>query len=326
MRVVLVATHQISMDYKIPLYRCLGILALASALREESIDCDVLDLSKFHNLSTSDLETVMTEIIDMILDAKPDIFGLSTMSNNLPLALEIAKRLKEQNSDLIVIFGGPGVSFLAQETMESFPFIDAVVRGEADRVFPKYIKDLTEGDASSVPGLVHRVSSDIVDHGWPKPIDDLDELPIPLYSSCSKQENEESTIYLEVGRGCPFNCTFCSTSQYFKRKYRMKSPQRVIKEISLVQNILDAKTIAFSHDLFTLNKDYVIALCQSLKEHQPPIKWGCSSRLDTLDTELLKHMSEAGCYGIFLGIEVGTPAMQERINQKLDLSRLLEVV
>ncbi len=328
MKVTLIAIHQLSMETKIPLFRCLGILALSSALGLKSIDVEVLDLSNLNVGENQDYNDALDKMTDAIISTNPKIVGLSTMSNNIVVALEICRRIKELQPDVVTILGGPGASFSAREILKSFKQIDIIIRGEADVSFPKLIVQIQSNESiSQIKGVVCREGNQIRDNGWSDPIDDLDSLPIPDYRICSEDVDFEESVSIEMGRGCPFACTFCSTSSYFKRKFRVKSVDRILSEIKLVKEKFgDKRRIKMNHDLLTFNRKYIISLCDALPELGTPIKWGCSARLDSLDNEILSRMKEAGCDRIYLGIETVTERMQEIINKRLDLTKLDETV
>lgn len=316
------------METKIPLFRCMGVLALSSALSSKSIEVEVLDLSNLNVGNISDYDESLDKVTDAIVSTSPEILGLSTMSNNIIVALEICRRIKVGHPNIVTVLGGPGASFSAKEILESFEQVDIIIRGEADISFPELIVQMqSNGSITSIKGVVFREGNQILDNGWSDPIDDLDSLPIPNYEICSENVDVEEAVSIEMGRGCPFACIFCSTSSYFKRKFRMKSVDRVLSEIKLVQEKFgEARRIKMNHDLLTFNKKYIISLCDGFSKLDTPISWGCSARLDTLDEEILNRMKEFGCDRIYLGIEAVTERMQEIINKRLDLTKLDEIV
>ncbi len=324
MKVTLIAVHQLSMETEFPLFRCLGVLALSSALNLRSIDVEVLDLSDLNVGDISELDEALDKVSDAIVFTDPEIIGLSTMSNNIVVALEICRRIKKAHPNIITILGGPGASFGAKEILESFKQVDIIVRGEADNSFPELVEQLQRnGSIGPVKGVVYREGDRINDNGWSEPIEDLDSLPIPDYASYDQDLDVDEAVTIEVGRGCPFACTFCSTSSYFKRKFRMKSVDRVLSELKVVQEKFGYKRrIKMNHDLLTFNRKYILSLCDALSNLDAPLKWGCSARLDTLDEEILGRMSGAGCDRIYLGIETVSERMQKIINKRLDLSNL----
>lgn len=314
------------MDTKVPLFRCLGVLALSSALNLKSIEVEVLDLSDQNVGDISESDEALDIVIDAIVSTDPEIIGLSTMSNNIVIALEICRRIKKSHPNIITILGGPGASFSAKEILESFRQVDIIIRGEADISFPELVEQIQRNTSiGPVKGVVYREGDHIHDNGWSDPIDDLDSLPIPNYDIYTQNVDVDEAVTIEVGRGCPFACTFCSTSSYFKRKFRMKSVDRVLSELKIVQEIFGYKRrIKMNHDLLTFNRKYIISLCDALSKLDAPLKWGCSARLDTLDEEILGLMRRAGCDRIYLGIETVTERMQKIINKRLDLSNLDE--
>lgn len=327
LKITLIATHQLSMESEVPLFRCLGILALSAALKRKDIDVDVLDLSRFNIGVASDYDSIIENVSSAISSSVPEILGFSTMSNNIVVALEICRRVKEKHPEIITILGGPGASFSAGGIMASFDQVDFIIRGEADSIFPELIEQMQKNrPMTSINGVVYRDGEKIVDSGWPEPITDLDSLPIPDYEICSEDDALDEPVTVEVGRGCPFACTFCSTSSFFKRKFRVKSVNRIVEEIALVQQRFGNRRIKMNHDLLTFNRDYIISLCDALSKLDPSIEWGCSARLDTLDDEILSTLKRGGCDTIYLGIEVMTSRMQQEINKRLDLSRLDDIL
>jgi len=189
LKIKLGANHQVTFSDGVPLHHCLGVLQLASALRlrnKENTYVEILDFSEFHHLYNHDFNETMERVIEKILTFIPDILGLSTMSNNLPVAIEICERIKQRHPGIITILGGQGASFCAFEIIEAFPFIDAVIRGEADKAFPDYIEALNAGIKNpGIKGLVYRDGNSIIDSGWPDPIQNLDDLPTRLMISAA---------------------------------------------------------------------------------------------------------------------------------------------
>jgi radical SAM superfamily enzyme YgiQ (UPF0313 family) len=335
----LAAAHQISFSNPVSLRNCLGVLQLAAALKQRDIPCDVIDLEEFHLLYDSDFDTVMDGVVEKIITPPrhsretqdpPDLLGISTMANNLATAVELCRRVKKRFPHVITVLGGPGVSFRAPEVPAEFPWVDAVIRGEADEAFPRYIEALRAKTKNpDVKGLLYRGGGTIVDNGWPDPIDDLEKLPIPAYELC-KTDGRASTphevigdyngISIEAGRGCPFACTFCSTSRYFKRKHRLKPVRRIMDEILYAQARQGEQRVIFTHDIMTLRREYMEELCGEIQKRVPGLTWKCHARFDSIDKSLLEKMRRAGCNEIFFGIEAATSRMQEIIKKQLDVT------
>jgi len=124
---------------------------------------------------------------------------------------------------------------------------------------------------------------------------------------------------LELGRGCPFACTFCSTNDFFRRRFRLKSPARVLEQMRRVKASYGIDTFELVHDMFTVDRKRVVAFCEALLASREKFYWGCSARTDCIDDDLIELLWAAGCRGLFFGIETGSARMQKIIDKGLDL-------
>ena len=133
-------------------------------------------------------------------------------------------------------------------------------------------------------------------------------------------------LNIETGRGCPYNCTFCSTKTFWNRKVRLKSIDRLINEIKYYDNNYSINNFGFIHDLFTARKQHIMEFCKKLVDLRLNINWTCDTRADTLDEEIVKLMAKAGCNRITLGVETGSDRMQQIINKNLTISKIKETI
>jgi radical SAM superfamily enzyme YgiQ (UPF0313 family) len=242
--------------------------------------------------------------------------------------LLIAKEIKNTAPNIPIIFGGPQASILPDKTLKTFPFVDFILIGEADLSFPLFLAEMekTYPDFTSVPGLVYRNErGDIKHNRFEQPIQNLDNLPFPAYHLFPKQES----IKLDVGRGCPFMCTYCSTNNFFSKTYRVKSVDRIIQEMITIYEELNIRHFGFAHDMFTLNKKIIFDLCYKLIDvkNKKGIEfiWTCSARIDCVTDEMLIQMQKAGCQSIFFGIETGSEKIQKEIQKNLDVSKAFKI-
>ena len=164
-------------------------------------------------------------------------------------------------------------------------------------------------------------SKKITENPSKPPIQKLDELPLPAYELFPVK----STVKLDIGRGCPFKCTYCTTNDFFSKRYRTKTVDRVIEEMLTVHENLHINNIGFAHDMLTMNKKFVLELCDRLikikEEKGIEFKWTCSARIDCITTEMLVQMRDAGCESVFFGIETGSPRVQKQIQKNLDIKK-----
>jgi radical SAM superfamily enzyme YgiQ (UPF0313 family) len=131
---------------------------------------------------------------------------------------------------------------------------------------------------------------------------------------------------IDAGRGCPYNCTFCCSSYFWKRTYRLKSPERILEDILFYNKKFGIRSFWFSHDAFTTNRQLVADVCDHLIATGLDIRWKCSARIDCITEELILKMKQAGLTEIELGIETGSLKMQKLTNKNLNLERAKKMV
>jgi radical SAM superfamily enzyme YgiQ (UPF0313 family) len=97
--------------------------------------------------------------------------------------------------------------------------------------------------------------------------------------------------------------------------------ENVVNEIEMRLMEQNIDTIAFMDDTFTLNKRFVKEFCSEIKKRDLKFWWGCTSRVDTLDRDLLQTMKDAGCITIFIGVESADQQMLEKMNKNITVSK-----
>jgi radical SAM superfamily enzyme YgiQ (UPF0313 family) len=172
---------------------------------------------------------------------------------------------------------------------------------------------------AAVNGLVWRRDGEIVINA-PRPyIADLDDLPLPRHDILPIEHYRAPLVggpytFVVPSRGCPAACRFCIKHVSYGRSVRYRSPENVLAEIEQLVD-LGVHKIHMYADLFTVNRDHVMGICDGIIERGLPVRWTCNSRVDFVDPELLQRMHDAGCWMISWGIESGAPEMLERMHK-----------
>ncbi len=310
----------------------LGILTLAAILRKEGFSCQVVNLDDlFLAFLKEQHQSVEGEdgrndefflpfVVEHLKTLRFDVFGLSTICSSYPLTLRLAAEIKKINPKSKVVLGGPQASVVDVPTMKAFPCIDFIVRGEADETFHALLMRLAtnEGNWENLQGITFRRGDQVVRNANAPVVTNLDALPLPALD-LDPHLRKRGGIHLEIGRGCPFACTFCSTNDFFRRNFRLKSPGKMIEEISFIKKEYGINYFSLVHDMYTVDRRKVIAFCEAVRESGEMFTWGCSARTDCIDDDLIRLMGEAGCRGIFFGIETGSQRLQHVIKKNLDL-------
>src|SRR5713101_9039686 len=307
-----------------------GILSLAAVLEAKGLQPEVVDLNRVYYSWVQDSTRDETEFCSFagayLASRDFDFFGFSTVCSSYPLTLRIASEVKRAHRKSVVVLGGPQASVVDVSTMQAFPFIDLVVRGEAEQTLPDLVDALAgHSSLAAVPGITFRQDSEIVRSPDGPLVLDLDALPFPAFHLFPDVRFCRH-FPLELGRGCPFACTFCSTNDFFRRRFRLKTPAQMIADMRRVKQTYGINSFELVHDMFTVDRKRVVEFCEALLESKEKFTWGSSARTDCIDEELIALMARAGCRGIFFGIESGSARMQKIIDKGLDLNDSAERV
>ena len=175
------------------------------------------------------------EGVNRLLSA--NIVGFSTYVWNFRLSLEIARRLKKQKPEILIVFGGPQVPDEAEVFLSQFPFIDVVCHGEGEQVFCSIVESYPSKDWGDIPSISYFDDNGaFINHPQAPRIKDLDIIPSPYLNGLfealmlENPQNEWLSLW-ETNRGCPFSCTFCDWGSATASKVYRFELERLLAEI-----------------------------------------------------------------------------------------------
>lgn len=297
----------------------LGLISLAAVAQLAGHEVEVFDPKRCITRGELGYDGGLYEgAARRIADLAPEAVGFTTLGCSFIFTLRVAGLLRRFSPSLPIFLGGPHATILHRQILERFGSFDLVVRHEAEETLPQVLAALGEETFDGIPGVTWRRGEELVVNPGSPTIDDLDALPIPAYDRYPIEELGLESLRVDAGRGCPFHCTFCSTASFFGRGYRLKGPARLVAELDALHARYGFTDFKLNHDLFTVNRKKVLAFCAAVRDRG--YTWGVSARVDCVDEELLKAMWEAGCRGIYFGIETGSPRMQKIVEKRLDLA------
>ncbi|MCF8029718.1 MAG: B12-binding domain-containing radical SAM protein [Desulfohalobiaceae bacterium] len=272
----------------------LGIGYLASVLRGEG-----------HTVRIADLNIDSRYLLDRV--GEFDLVGISGDTPRHGVAMELAAKVREQG--VPVAMGGPHVSFRAEENLRSGP-VDYVVRGEGEESFRNLVRDLQEGgDGVGVPGISCRNKGEVL-HNPTTSFLDINDIPLPSrdllpMSSYRVYVGNRLGTTVIASRGCPFNCSFCSSSELFGLRWRPREPEAIVDEVEYLYRHYGFRAVLFMDDNFTLDPDRTIRICELMLKRGLDVKWWCFSRVTSVNQreDMVESMAEAGGEMVFLGVE-----------------------
>lgn len=297
----------------------MGLLNVAKSLENCGLTCNIIDVP--WELEHCNGNFNMIDLIsEQIRNKQVQMVGLYTRCDILPSVVSVVKNIKAIMPDLFIFLGGPGVTFVDKEIMYAFPEIDMVMRGEGEgTIADVFGLEGLKNSYETALGITFRKDGNVISNGDRRVIENIDTLPLIDYKYIPQYEGAGTLISLEAGRGCPCNCSFCSTSVFWNRYYRTKSPERIVVECAEAMRFFRTNHFNLIHDNLIVSKKYILELTKHIKEKLPSLRWRCSGRVDMLDEEIVDSLVESGCENIFLGIETGNPKMQKMIGKNLNL-------
>jgi radical SAM superfamily enzyme YgiQ (UPF0313 family) len=306
----------------------LGILTVASALRAGGVEPVVFDLDGFLRqflADGGDLGAAFDSAVSAIASLDAELFGFGTICCSYPATIRLATQLHRLRPEVRIVLGGPQASAVDVRTMEEFPFIDAVVRGEADQIIARAFEQLAAGHIVEAPGVTYRRGGRITRNLDAPVVLDLDAVPAPAFDLCGHAARC-TRLPVEIGRGCPFACTFCSTNDFFRRRFRLRSPDRVLREMRRLELLFGVTDFDLVHDMFTVDRKRVVEFCRFMEAGRSLYTWHCSARTDFVDRELIGIMRDAGCRSLFFGVETGSARLQKIIGKDLGIEQAAEAI
>lgn len=270
----------------------LGILYIASSLRRHFTENELEIKVTYGPVFGSTLD-----------DEKPDIVGLSSVSQNYHIAQRYAKLCRERNIPVIV--GGVHISTLPHTLTEDMDVgiinegEDAIV--ELMRVFMED-GSLTRQKLAAVKGIVYHDGGGLVTTPSRERIKDLDTLPIP-----ARELYHHPRRGIFTSRGCPYECTFCFSKPFWGAKARFFSPEYVVKEMAHIVERFNVSQLSIYDDLFIAPRARFKKMVELIREAglHKKITFNCNVRPNEITDEVAELLKSMNITHVFLGIESG---------------------
>jgi anaerobic magnesium-protoporphyrin IX monomethyl ester cyclase len=288
----------------------LGIAYIVSVLNKNGHEAFL------HDGANSSIKEMMAYVEHI----KPQIVGITMNTTNRFEALELA-RLTKQKYNIPIILGGPHPTLVPDQILKNYDFIDFIVRNEGEYVTLNLINALEKNlDTSKILGISFKKNNEIINNPQAPVIENLDELPFPEWKFFDLKKYVSQPEYPEEykkhyfgsiisSRGCPFRCTFCSSSNFWGYKIRFRSAKNVVDEMKMLFD-LGIRFLLFNDDNFTSNKKRAIEICKLIIKEglNEKMGWQCRAEVNIIDEELLGWMKKANCNMIEFGVEDCTEA------------------
>lgn len=299
------------------LYPPLGLLYLASYARRELEDTDI----KF----TDGLLMGMEKTIDEVKRFRPDIVGVSYTTSACEGAYDFINAIKEIDSNILIVSGGPHPTAIPDEVMERSK-TDICVIGEGEKTF----LEILEGkDWEKISGIVWSKDGSIVHNPPREYIKNLDGIPFPardliedwnLYKGYYLAKRKPDMVILS-SRGCPYHCTFCSNPVWrvCKPSVRFRSPQNIVDELIELKERYGAREIFDETDDFNISKRQTLKVSQAIIDARLNLSFKFQIRANNMDEQLALQIKEMGTWLVFIGAESGNQETLDGVRKRITL-------
>ena len=278
----------------------LGTVLLATILQKNGFDARVL-FEQAEPVEITELHAA-------------DIIGISTTTSTAPRAYAFADLARHMGKPVVI--GGPHVTFSPKEALRH---ADYVVLGEAESIAVQLFQRLANGE--SVLDLKGVISADTMEDCYQRTesVKELDHLPIPDLRLISGFDSgrrifRKKISPVEASRGCPFDCSFCSVTAMFGRRFRFRSVEHVMEELCLHDR--NGSDVFFYDDNLAANRTWFWELLEGMAHAGTRFKWSAQVRIEvSRDRELLDLMKRTGCTTVFVGVESIDPHALAAMNK-----------
>lgn len=308
-----------------------SILAIAKVL----IDEDIADVVLFDG-NQQDL-AVWKQLLDNCSD-QAIFIGLSIMTGGGQIgnALEMAKIAKERKNCPPLVFGGPHVNVLPDQTLEH-PLVDAVLQGVGQTSVPALVRALTGClPLKDVPGLRMKVGNSRL-QGPPNSPRSLKLGGYPWHLlDVQKYVRDDPTISPRTlnyvsSQGCIYKCQFCYELTY-QRKYSKMSAELMLNDIEDLKSRYDISGVKFYDADWFVDLNRAAAFSEGLLERNLDIAWAASInpndilRARRVQPQLMKSLAESHCTRLLMGVESGSDrVLEEIVKKEVTRTQLLDV-
>ncbi len=266
----------------------IGLLQVGAALREAGVsDIRLLDLSlEFAEGKLPAGPEVASAATERLRKVGADTYAFSVQCVDLPLVLTISRRLKSLRPDARIVLGGHEASLLGHALTARFGCIDEVITGAG------------ESYLGIPPGR------------WLEPAYDL----APEFSRYARVSRQPTGL-VEVGRGCPYDCSYCSIPRAVGRRVTRKPVAQIVSEIDVLA-ARGCHHVHLVHDTLTLSRQFVSSLIEALRAREGGLTWSGMTRADLVDPPLLAELARSGCQSLLIGVDAGNDDSLRLVNKR----------
>jgi radical SAM superfamily enzyme YgiQ (UPF0313 family) len=326
----------------------LGLAYLASSVRAAGHEIQMIDAvgeapdritqhDQLHAIGLDNAQVVAR------IDRDADLIGVGNMfSHNWPLARELLHQIREAFPHTPLLIGGENPTSLPELMLRDGP-VDVCAMGEGEETLPELIEAFSQGGSlDEVAGIACRRPDGSV-HRTPRRqrIRDIDDIPWPAwdlfdieaytrhhYTSGLQVEKDLSSVPILATRGCPYECTFCTSPNMWTRTYVTRDPKDVVDEMEYYVREYGARNFPFQDLTAILHKDWILRFCRELIDRGLAVHWQLPSgtRSEAVDEQVAPLLMQSGMAHMAYAPEAGSRRIRKAVKKRVVAERFYESV
>jgi len=338
-------------SYSSPVTLPLGLAYVAGVLEKANYKVNIIDSTgeqkpikiRRSKDNVYNLQGLTPDEILERIDPNTFIFGISLMfSSEWIVHRPFIEEIKKKFPKMIIVAGGEHSTAIPEYVLRDCPSIDYVIRGEGEFSMLEFSYNLFHNKSpKDIPGIcyIDKKTNEFINGGPSKRIEHIDKLPRPAWHLLKPENyfNDFFTSGLARGRnmpilatrGCPFQCTFCSSPTMWTTRYIMRNPKEIVDEIVWLIKTYKATDFEFFDLTAIIKKSWILEFCKKIKDRGlDNITWQLpvGTRSEALDDETLQVIFDTGCRFITYAPESGSEKTLKIIKKKVKIDRLSKSV
>jgi anaerobic magnesium-protoporphyrin IX monomethyl ester cyclase len=325
----------------------LGLAYIAGAIKDAGIAYTVIDgtgealdaISPYPLRNDFMIQGLSFEQIADRIPANTAMVGLSCMFSTLwPLTRDLAAYIRPRFPNALITLGGEHGTAVPELVLRSSAF-DMVVQGEGEETFVSVAKAIMAGESwRDIPGIAYLDEGVYRTNGLAARNRNIDDIPLPDWDSFPLEEyisrhqingiNIGRAMPLLSTRGCPYQCTFCSSPNMWTTRYITRDPVKVADEIELYKKKYNIANVDFQDLTAVVKRKWVLEFTHELIKRQLNVTWQMPSgtRSEVFDEEISDLLYKSGCRALAFAPESGAPEILEKIKKQVDLGHMLKAM
>jgi radical SAM superfamily enzyme YgiQ (UPF0313 family) len=279
------------------------------------------------------------DIVERI-PADAEFIGISAIfTHEWPAVTHLIDLLKKRHPNCFIVVGGEHVTAMPEFSLLTSR-ADALVLGEGEETAVALYQALkTKSPLSAIAGLVFRESEKIVVNPRRARRKTVDEIAWPawhLFSLKTYHENRFSggaftdgiTVPILATRGCPYQCTYCSSPNMWTTSWIPRSAKKVVDEIEFYVKQYGARNFPFQDLTAIIKKGWILDFCREILDRKLEITWQFPSgtRCEVIDKEVADLLRRSGMISMAYAPESGNEETRRFIKKKMQTDRLVESI